>query len=318
LTPRAFFVGADDKPHPPWRLLLFLVLGVACIIVVTLSLHPLLAGVERFTGIDGTAESYGTTIALLLAHWMTFRTYDQRPWSFVGLHQDAARTRVLAFGALVGAAPIAAASMLLVSVGLLALIPAPDGLWWQTALRVTVLLLPAAFYEELLSRGYLFATIREWLGTRAAVLVTSIGFGLLHLANPNVTATSIGLVILAGVYLAAVLLATRSLYAAWLAHWAWNWVMAALLHVPVSGMPLEQPDYQIVDAGPDWITGGQWGPEGGAAAAIAMIAGLGFLYWRSSRLSAFGSAREAESREPRTESPAQKAESREPRADEPR
>jgi uncharacterized protein len=86
--------------------------------------------------------------------------------------------------------------------------------------------------------------------------------------------------VLAGVFLAAVLLATRSLYAAWMAHFAWNWVMAVPLHANVSGLTLAQPDYQVVDAGPDWATGGAWGPEGGAIAAAAIIAVLVMLYLR--------------------------------------
>ena len=94
---------------------------------------------------------------------------------------------------------------------------------------------------------------------------------------------SLGLVTLAGIFLAVVLLVTQSLYAAWIAHFAWNFVMAALLHVPVSGLPLAKPDYQIVDSGPDWITGGTWGPEGGAAGAAGMLGALGFLYWRRTR-----------------------------------
>jgi hypothetical protein len=27
-----------------------------------------------------------------------------------------------------------------------------------------------------------------------------------------------------------------------------------------------------------WITGGEWGPEGGLAAALGMLAGLAYLY----------------------------------------
>ncbi len=283
MSARAFFVGADGRPHPPWRLLLFIFLGVACVLVVTSVLQPVLVAVQKIVGIAGTGSAFGATIALLLAHWMTFKTYDQRSWSFVALDRAAAQPRTLAFAAAVGGAPIAIVSLLLVVLGLLALRDAPDGPWWATTIRVTVLLAPAAFYEELLSRGYIFATLREWLGVRTAVLVTSTGFGLLHLANPNVTATSIGVVILAGVYLAVVLVATRSLYAAWVAHFAWNWVMAAFLHVPVSGLPLEQPDYRIVDTGPDWITGGPWGPEGGAAAVAGMLGGFAFLHWRNTR-----------------------------------
>jgi membrane protease YdiL (CAAX protease family) len=296
---RAFFVGADGRPHPPWRLLLFLVLSVACVIVVTVTLRPILLSLQRLSGIPGTADAYAMTVSLLLAHWMTFRTYDQRPWSFVWLDRHAAEPTRLVKGTILGAAPIGLVSLLLLAVGLLALVPTPDGPATTVALQILVLLLPAAFYEELLSRGYLFATMAEWLGRRQAVLITSVGFGLLHLGNAGATALSVSLVTLAGLYLAVVLLVTQSLYAAWLAHFAWNWVMAALLHVPVSGLSLAQPDYKIVDAGPDWITGGSWGPEGGVGAAVGMLGGLAYLSWRRSGLSALSSEHsKAQSTEP--------------------
>jgi len=283
LNARALFVGADGRAHPPWRLLLFLVLAVACVIVVRLTLFSLLDALERLTGVEGTSEAYLMTIALLLAHWMTLRTFDRQPASYVWLDRNAARPRLVGYAALLGGLPIGLMSLLLLATGLLALLPAPDGPWVVVASQIALLLLPAAFYEELLSRGYIFATLRDWLGSTWAILLTSTAFGLLHWWNPGATVFSLGLVTLAGVFLAVVLLATQSLYAAWIAHFAWNFVMAALLHVPVSGLPLSRPDYQIVDSGPDWITGGSWGPEGGAAGAIGMLGALGFLYWRSNR-----------------------------------
>jgi hypothetical protein len=37
----------------------------------------------------------------------------------------------------------------------------------------------------------------------------------------------------------------------------------------------------VDDVGPAWLTGGKWGPEGGAAAAAGMLAGLAVLVaWR--------------------------------------
>jgi hypothetical protein len=116
--------------------------------------------------------------------------------------------------------------------------------------------------------------------------VTSVAFGLLHLGNPGADAQSVIAVIIAGVFLGGILVATGSLYAAWMAHFAWNWVMAALLHTAVSGLPLAAPDYRIVDAGPDWATGGQWGPEGGAGAVVGMLVGLLYLYARWQRRAA--------------------------------
>jgi len=83
--------------------------------------------------------------------------------------------------------------------------------------------------------------------------------------------------------LAAVRVAYDSLYAAWAAHVAWNWVMAVPLHAAVSGQWFESPDYRTVSAGPAWITGGGWGPEGGLAAGLGRVAALAFLHWRHRR-----------------------------------
>ncbi|MGH7690584.1 MAG: lysostaphin resistance A-like protein, partial [Gemmatimonadaceae bacterium] len=155
--------------------------------------------------------------------------------------------------------------------------------WWMAAARVSWFLLPAALLEELLTRGYLFAVLRESLGWRPALAVTSVIFGGLHIPNHGATVETITLVTLAGVLFGAIILATGSLYAAWMAHFGWNWAMAVPLHSPVSGFPLATPNYQLLDAGPRWLTGGAWGPEGGLAAAVGMMAGLTYLYARRGR-----------------------------------
>jgi hypothetical protein len=85
-------------------------------------------------------------------------------------------------------------------------------------------------------------------------------------------------VALAGIFLAVVRVAYESLYAAWAAHAAWNWIMAVPFHASVSGIAFDAPDYRTVSSGPAWATGGAWGPEGGVAAAVSMLAGLFYLY----------------------------------------
>lgn len=285
MNARSLLYGDDGRIHALWRILLFLLLCASSVIVVTIALAPILRAAQEATGIAGIASAYGIAIALLLAHWMTLRTFDQRPADFVALHRDAGRPAVLLHGWALGAAPILLTTGMLFALGWLDIVPLADGSWTKAAFQVTLLLLPAALYEELLARGYLFAVLREWLGPAAAVTLSSVGFGLLHLSNPGADALTIGVVTLAGVFLAAVLLATRSLYAAWMAHWAWNWVMAVALHIPVSGLSFENPDYKTIETGPDWATGGAWGLEGGAVAAVGMLTAMGYLYWRNSRRS---------------------------------
>ena len=250
---------------------------------MAIAILPLLGAADRLTGTNGAADELIFVMGLVVAHAIMLHWIDRRLWSYVGLDAAAARFGLLARGWLLGALPILVPCLLLLATGLLAIRPSLQGSWMLAALQVSVFLLPAALGEELLSRGYIFAALRDWLGWPVALLLTSIGFGLLHLANPGADARSVTMVVLAGIFLGAVLVVTGSLYAAWMAHWAWNWVMAVPLHAAVSGLPLARPDYQVVDAGPDWITGGTWGPEGGAGAAAGMAIGLGYLYWRKKK-----------------------------------
>ncbi len=211
------------------------------------------------------------------------RSIDVRPWRDVGLARSAASPGLLAAGWCVGGGAIAAASLAMLGTGLLRVAPGTEGSWLGAATRVTLFLAPAALVEEVMCRGYLFTTVRARIGTRGAVLATSALFGVLHALNPGATVESMLIVTLAGVFLAAVRVAYNSLYAAWSAHLAWNWVMAVPLHAPVSGLQLEHPGYRIVSAGPAWVTGGAWGPEGGLIAALGMMGGLAYLYTRHRR-----------------------------------
>jgi membrane protease YdiL (CAAX protease family) len=157
--------------------------------------------------------------------------------------------------------------------------PGTSGALLAAAGRALWLLAPAALWEELVFRGYLWHVAEEAAGARTALVASSVGFGLVHLLNPGVTLRSVVLVIVAGVCLGLIRQATDSVPAAWLAHLMWNWVMAAVAHAPVSGMPFEAPGWQLVPAGPAWWGGGSWGPEGGAASLLVLLAGVGW-WWR--------------------------------------
>jgi membrane protease YdiL (CAAX protease family) len=214
---------------------------------------------------------------------ITLRWIDRRPWAYVWLERAAARPSRLAEAWLIGMLAIGVPSLALIAGGWLSVQPHGPGSWTAAAARVSLLLLIAALAEELIFRGYLFALLRERLGLAPTLAVTSVAFGYAHVDNPGASALPLLLVSLAGIFLGAMVISLRSLYAAWMAHFAWNWTMAVLLHIPVSGLETETPDYRTVDRGPDWATGGPWGPEGGGGAALGMIAGLGYLAARYQR-----------------------------------
>jgi hypothetical protein len=121
-----------------------------------------------------------------------------------------------------------------------------------------------------------------WLG----VLLTSLPFAAIHLGNPNVVkGFTFANTAIAGIWLAAAYLRTRSLWFPLGIHWAWNWAMDSVLGLPVSGLSISQnPLFRGVDLGPAWLTGGSYGIEGGAACTIALILSTVFI-WRTRMVS---------------------------------
>lgn len=266
----------------PWRVVLFLVLAGVSLVVAPVLAFPLVWVRDR-----PLVELFGATVALTLAmlavHALAFRIGRWGSWETVGLGRAAASPRRLVTGTLLGVLTVGVPSLLVLAIGWYRLDAGTEGNATVTAVQLALALLPAALWEELLARGYLFAVLRETWGAPAALLVTSLGFGLLHLGNPGANLQAVAQVTFAGVWLGGVLMATGSLYAAWLAHAAWNWTMAALLHAPVSGTPFEAPGWELRDAGPDWATGGAWGPEASLFVLATMSLSLIYLFARRRR-----------------------------------
>jgi hypothetical protein len=244
---------------------------------------PLAALLSRFVREPVVSFTWTDLAAGFLATTVALRVVDDAPWSDIGLGEGAWRPRIVALGALFGAAVIAIVGGILVGGGYLHFEPLPDLLqgagspggsalaaWSGAAVRILLLLAPAALFEEMIFRGYLWTVAEDAWGPRVALWSTSILFGLVHVRNPGAGVRTTLLVVLAGLSLGVLRQKTDSLPAAWMAHLAWNWIMAAVLHVPVSGLPMSMPGYRGVIEGPSWLTGGSWGPEGGVVAAMTL------------------------------------------------
>ncbi len=262
--------------------MLFLVVLFGALLVAT-GIEAVVDGVAAGRGYEPLVSDWGVPIGMLIATAVMLNWVEGKGWSYVGLDRAAARPPLLAAGTIYGLLPIAIPSLILLMIGELRSVDGPPGSSMAAAGISFVNLLPAAFGEELLLRGYIFAVLREAIGWRLTLISTSIVFGLLHVANPGADAQSIGIVMVAGFFLGSVFLATKSLWATTVSHFLWNWFMAAGLHTPVSGIAVSAPDYRVVDAGPDWLTGGAWGPEGGFAAVVGMFGVMIYLHARQLR-----------------------------------
>lgn len=271
------------RVSPAWKFAIFMLACSVGYLGSRAVVPPAAAWVEEVTGARLPTFVITWSLGMLIGHWWTFRVVQPDGWRLVALDRSAFTARAVLGGAALGGAAVGVPSLALLGVGWLRVEAMPPGDVWQSALLALGLLIPAALWEELMTRGYALALLREQFGARVAIVVTSVVFGLMHLENAGATFQSIALVTLAGVFLGSILVAMRSLYAAWAAHVAWNFVMAGVMHTSVSGAGLGAPSYRTVDAGPDWATGGAWGPEAGLFAAAGMLLAMYFLLRRGQR-----------------------------------
>lgn len=158
----------------------------------------------------------------------------------------------------------------------------------RTLLLSGLIFILAAAAEEAMFRGYPLQTMTRSKLAWLAIFITSVIFSAGHLNNPNVVRgfTFVNTA-LAGVWLAFAYLRTRSLWFPLGVHWSWNWMMGAVLGLPVSGINHLTPNPLVSTeaVGPAWLTGGSYGIEGGAACTIALLVSTIFI-WRTGFLSA--------------------------------
>lgn len=135
----------------------------------------------------------------------------------------------------------------------------------------------AGFMEEIFIRGFMLRLCERAMGTWAALIFSSLIFGLGHLGNPDaglLGAIAIG--IEAGILLGAAYLVTRRLWLAIGIHIAWNTMQGGLWSSAISGSGQRRGLLVAEFDGPAWLTGGAMGIEG---SAVAMASCLLFAAW---------------------------------------
>lgn len=186
-------------------------------------------------------------------------------------------------GLVLGAVPAALAITLSVAVGGAEFVP-DSGTAPGYAVefgKLLALLAPAALFEELVFRGVGQVMLGRAIGRVRAVVFFSSLFGLAHLANPNGTALGLFNIALAGIFLGGAFYLPGGIWTAWGTHLGWNLTLAGL-DTSVSGLALDLPLIDYHPAGPTWLTGGSFGPEGGVLATLAIgIATV--VAWRGQR-----------------------------------
>ncbi|PSQ04478.1 CPBP family intramembrane metalloprotease domain-containing protein [Halobacteriales archaeon QS_6_71_20] len=263
--------AAERRPRAPLRLLVALVAVVVA-----------LAG----GGVLAAALALPTPVAALLpmvavagATLLAARYVDRRRLADLGLRREPGWLADLAAGLALGVLLQTGVAV----VGLAAGWFRVAGTLVGTAVgagSVLVVFLGVGVYEELFARGLLLVNVAEGLraaGERvavaAALLVSSVFFGLVHAGNPGASAASTLGVALAGTFLGVGFVLTGRLSFPVGVHVSWNAAQGLLYGFPVSGLGVDAAVVDLEPTGPTLVTGGSFGPEAGLLGAGAVVVG---------------------------------------------
>lgn len=263
---------------------------------------------DRFAGNGNVLTLLSAGIAPLswALLWWARRALDRRSFPSLGLSRM--RRRNFAGGVAVGLAGAACVAGVGVGAGVYDVTMAgPEsaarGIASGSALLAVLALgfLLQGATEELLVRGYVQRNLYEWeaLQTqprRRAVWVIafpSFLFAGMHVLNPDFGWVPMLNTFLIGVLLALWVLRDGHLGSVMGFHASWNFGLAAVFGLPLSGMQTISVCEVSVGGGahPRWLAllGGDYGPEGGwllTAVTLVSIAGLGWR-WRHALRHAF-------------------------------
>lgn len=141
--------------------------------------------------------------------------------------------------------------------------------------------------DETMMRGMLISGLAMIIGGRrsAAMLVGALLFGLTHSFFAGASSLSIISNSLGGIMYGLAFVLTGRIWLGVGLHFAWNFVQGPILGFILSGHFVHGALLYNDDLGPEWLTGGVYGPEGG-------IVGIGFrfaviaavLVWSSRRM----------------------------------
>ena len=271
-----------------WRLLAqFIMMNILGFFLSMIAGAFLLSRGAEFN-VDSLLLQLAACLAITISVFLSRRLLDHRSITSIGLKVDSLLFIDLAIGILISAMIMSLTFVLQWALGMLNF----QGFAWQNLpstaivqglLNALLLFIIVGWQEELFSRGYQLQNIADGLNIPWGVILSSLIFAAMHLANPNVFTSMdsalrvlLGLV-MGGIFLAYGYLCTRQLWLPIGLHIGWNFFEGTVFGFQVSGLGMFRLVEQTVN-GPPAITGGAFGPEAGLIILPGFILGFVSVY----------------------------------------
>jgi membrane protease YdiL (CAAX protease family) len=276
-----FINAGEHRLRAGWRILLFVLLFLGL----------------SFAGLSGTRAVLGSlpktsplifvllSVAATLAAYLARRILDKRSLLSLGLTAPDRAWKDLLFGFVLSGVMVGAIFSAMAWSGVIVDIrlnwgAASNSIGPAILLPLLLSTVLIGYWEELAFRGYLLQNMVDGLGLRVAVIASCLLYGALHAGNPNAGILSTLIIVVFGYLRIYGYLGTGLLWLSMGMHIGWNFFQGPVFGYAASGHAEKLTVLSHRASGPDWLTGGQFGPEASLIAVpVVLLALLAMRLW---------------------------------------
>ncbi len=149
---------------------------------------------------------------------------------------------------------------------------------WGLALIALATIAFSTLALEVAFRGFIFSRLITATSPVAATILISLFYAILSGYGSNATPRSVVVTFFLAVLFCIAYLRTHALWLGWGIHFAWNAAMAVLFGLPIASNSVYNDLVFTSVTGPDWLTGGPYGPQGAVLTIVVVLAAIVVLY----------------------------------------
>lgn len=215
-------------------------------------------------------------IGMLGVVWLYRKYIDKKSFKSLGFDFSNYRNDFIT-GIISGFGLIASGFVILMLMGKLSISDVSFN--WLLIVGYILLFSIAALNEEIMIRGYILNNLFQSMNKYVALIISSLLFASMHLANANITFLSVTNIFLAGILLGIYYVQKQNLWLPISLHFSWNFFQGPVFGFEVSGVNVNGVINQEIQ-GSNLITGGQFGFEGSILATFLILVAIVWIYYR--------------------------------------
>ncbi len=149
---------------------------------------------------------------------------------------------------------------------------------WLPAIISLAAIALGTLAAEIAFRGYLYSRLIAAIGTVAATILVSLIYACASLIHPNSSPRTMAVAFFTSILLCIAWQRTHALWIGWGLHFGWAATTAILLGLPAAGDASLPTLLTTSVSGPDWFSGGPYGPDGALLTLVLRLLAIIVLY----------------------------------------